>query len=237
MIDIHSHILPGVDDGAANAQASLQMLRAAQSVGVTHIVATPHVHRRGPKQERIDQAMRTVRDMASFLGIQIIQGYEVNLQAIDPENMRDIRQYCFEGTDTLLLEMPEDSWPNNWEQILYRLQCIGLEIIIAHPERYKPLKRDFERVRTLVDMDCKLQIDASCMMGIWLNDERKLAHNILEQGLVSYVASDAHQSRHYATLQKALSKISRKYRNEFTMIGVESQNIEKRQYVQSSITR
>ena len=185
MRDIHCHILPGVDDGAADLDESLAMLEAAKRAGVTRIVCTPHC--RDPYFD-YDNHRKLVE-----LGI---DGAE---------------HLHFDGTNEFLLELSThaDAYAfREYENTIYDLQCRGYQVIIAHPERYRAVQKDVSVAERLVDMGCKLQASADFIAGGRFGREKKPAQRLFDQNLYSFIASDAHNAGHYDCLAKARAKFS-----------------------------
>lgn len=210
MIDIHSHILCGVDDGSQSIEESVKMLRAAKDIGFDKIIATPHVMRSGYEKDRLADAFASVSAEAKKIGIEIYQGYEYNCYALNDDGIEGALRYCTEGTNTILLEFKSTvGFPANWESIVMNLQREGANIIIAHPERYRQVQTNIEKIVRSVEMGCRLQLDGlSLIEPGFMNKTRKCAKKLLESGLISYIASDAHCEEDYLRFGEVVGNIS-----------------------------
>ena len=204
MTDIHCHILPRVDDGAVNERQALSMLEAARRAGVKRLVATPHVYDLRGDWNRIRSSFEWLRVNAIAYGVQAHLGYEVNYQVLPHAGHGDLRRLCMGDSDFLLLELPEAYPFPNWLDYLGVLSQ-NLRLIIAHPERYVYLQRQHQLVDSLTALGCELQIDADSFCAPLNSPLRRTAKWLLEKGLVSYIASDAHGPQDYAALKKAQS--------------------------------
>jgi protein-tyrosine phosphatase len=198
VIDLHSHVLPGVDDGAPTVEASLEMARAAVAAGTTELVATPHV------TFDIPTSSQTVRDGVAALQPQLdAAGIELRLHTggelgiaratdLDDAELAALR---LGGGEWLLAECPLSSASAaGFEQLLHHLQARGHRILLGHPERSPALQRDPERLRRLVDAGMLASITAGSLTGRFGGTVQRFTHDIVEAGLVHNVASDAHDA-------------------------------------------
>lgn len=214
MRDIHSHILPGVDDGARDLDESLAMIAAAKAVGVTEIVCTPHV--RDPYFDY--DAMWGAYDLlvANAGGFPLQMGFEVNHAKLMSLGMQWVDYLHFDGSNEFLLELSGRATEvefADYERTIFELQGRGYEVIIAHPERYRAVQKNVELAERLSRMGCKLQASADYIDGGRLGREKKPARRLFEQGLYDCIASDAHYPAHYDSLRRALEEDGRSLTN------------------------
>lgn len=201
MLDIHAHILPGVDDGAADDATAVEMLQAARRAGVEKMVATPHV-KKAADLERIGGVFGRFRDLALGFGIRLVSGCELSVRAlaegaITPERLAP----CAIGeTRTLLIEFPEDVPPVDWEYLVSDIKRSGCHVIIAHPERYRYVARDLALAKDMINYGCELQLDAGSFLSGRFSAEHRAANKLLDGGLAAYIASDAHRPKDYEAL-------------------------------------
>ena len=204
MRDIHSHILPGVDDGAATLEESLEMLEAAKRAGVTSIVCTPHC--RDPYFD-FDAMHAAFEELVAHAeGFPLQMGFEVNVRKLRELGMDWAERLAFEGTNEFLLELSTRADAREfreYEQVIYELQGRGLTVIVAHPERYRAVQEDAEVARRLVRMGCKLQASADFVDGGRFGREKRPAKLLFSEMLYHYIASDAHHAGHYECLVRA----------------------------------
>ena len=206
MTDTHSHILYGLDDGALSVEESRAMLAAAANIGVKRIVATPHV-RKLPFDRALAIARRQeLLPAAEELGIRLELGFEVHWNVLLTLEDIALSEYCFADAKTLLMEFSlsmEDA-PQGHEQMIYHLQRNGIQVIIAHPERYPFVQHDLAIAERWHDMGCELQLDAICLKQNMESGSKQTARKLFAAGLVDYLASDAHCVADYVKFGKAL---------------------------------
>ncbi|MDR1185826.1 MAG: phosphoesterase [Coriobacteriales bacterium] len=210
MFDIHCHILFGVDDGSSDFAESQAMLHAARSVGIDHIVCTPHYRGRKVDRQRITENYQTLSAFAHKQGFKMALGFEVYWEALADIGIEGAADLCIEDTSLLLLEFSYGSLPANWQRIIFDLQGCGIRPIIAHPERYRPIQNNIDIALEMKNMGCLLQLSGDFADGGFLSSSKKTAIKLLESDLIDYVASDAHSVEDYTSYKKAL-EIARKY--------------------------
>lgn len=192
MIDIHCHILPGVDDGASSLDVSLAMARMAVEDGTRFLVATPHVdkslipaqdvrRRVVELQEALDELNIPLRliagaDGASHLGADLLATHVIG-----------------EGP-YLLLEFPHTHLPFSAGQLVFDLQTQGLVPIITHPERNPSVVRDPSLLNPLIDAGALVQVTCGCLTGDFGGPARACSRHLLRQGMVHFLASDGHSN-------------------------------------------
>ena len=206
MRDIHSHILPGVDDGARDLDESLAMIEAAKEAGVTSIVCTPHCRDPYFDYDRMWDAYELL--VSHVGGFPLQMGFEVNHAKLMSLSEQWIDYLHFDGSNEFLLELSSRCTERDfheYERTIFELQGRGYEVIIAHPERYLAIQQDVGLAERLVRMGCKLQASADFVKGGRLGREKRPAKKLFAAGLYSYIASDAHMPRHYAYYAKAVN--------------------------------
>lgn len=206
MTDIHSHILYELDDGARDAQESERMLKAAAAMGVERIVATPHVRRTPYHLEEAYQRHEAVAKLAERYGIQLDLGFELNWSALISLDESAYESFCMQDTHHLLLEfsLSAEELPQNHDRMVYRLQRQGIHVIIAHPERYRCVRRKRSIVEHWLDMGCSLQIDAICLLRAYEPGSKAVARALFKTGRYDYLASDAHCAADYERFGRAM---------------------------------
>jgi len=199
MIDIHTHILPGIDDGAKDLTESLALLKLAESDGITHMVATPHIH-----VGRFDNAIAQIQnDLESLKQEAHKEGINVKLAAaaevrLDIELMAMVmaNKLPFIGKmadkNVLLLELPHSHMPQGYDKFIQWLAKQNIRVIIPHPERNRDIQSNLYYIQHLNQLGCDFQLTASSIEGEWGESAQTIALQMLQDGLVSYVASDAH---------------------------------------------
>jgi protein-tyrosine phosphatase len=196
MVDLHCHILPGLDDGPATMEESTAMAESAIADGITHIVATPH----SSNDYFFDFAqVRQLRDeLQAKVGnrLKIVTGCDFHL---NPENLealrKDPRQYCINQRDFLLVEFNEYSIPPAMDRTLHEIQLAGVQPVITHPERNGILRAHPERLKKWVRQGCFAQVTGGALTGGFGAGAQQDALRWVGEGLIHFVASDAHNTR------------------------------------------
>jgi protein-tyrosine phosphatase len=193
VVDLHAHVLHGLDDGPASLEQSLAMLRMAASAGTEEIVATPHFSRKHPWRPALVQ--RRWEELQHLAGdaICVRKGCEVELA---PEAVSRVlaapQGFTLAGTRYLLVEIPDDLHPDQAEPLLGELQAAGLRVILAHPEMHPALVRERRRIRRWVEQGILVQANASSFLGLSGAAAGRSANRWLKQGLVHFIASNGH---------------------------------------------
>jgi protein-tyrosine phosphatase len=196
MIDLHSHILPGVDDGPATLDESLEIARRAVADGVSVIAATPHVRDDYPTSadtmERLVGELRTALRQAA-ISVDVRPGGEIAIDWLDRLTDDDLGRFGLGGNARyLLVEFPYTGWPLSLHEWVFRLVTRGVTPVIAHPERNAEVQRNPEELRPLVGAGALVQITAASLDGRIGRSSRAAAVELLGRGLAHLVASDAH---------------------------------------------
>jgi len=193
MVDIHTHILPGIDDGSKSWEMTAEMCRVAAADGITHIVATPHSNDTYPyDRERYAAMLGQLHDAAEgrltfSLGCDFHFSYDNITDALEHP-----RRYTIGETQYLLIEFSDYGIPPTVDQQIFSLTSRGMVPIITHPERNQPLMKNPNQVLTLIEQGCLVQVTANAITGGWGSRAKKMAEWLLEQQAVHVVASDAH---------------------------------------------
>jgi protein-tyrosine phosphatase len=196
MIDLHSHILPGVDDGPTTIEESLELARRAASDGVRLIAATPHVRDDYPTEpatmERLVAEVRTAIQTAG-IPLEVRPGGEIAIDWLDRLSEDDLGRFGLGGSPRyLLVEFPYAGWPLSLHEWIFRLVTRGVTPVIAHPERNAEVQHDPLQLRPLVDAGALVQITAASLDGRVGRSAQTAANELLRRGFAHLLASDAH---------------------------------------------
>lgn len=211
MIDLHSHILPGVDDGAQTLEDSLEMARKAISQGITHLMCTPH-HNNGKYNNPADKIIREVANLQGELDkrgleLTLLEGQEVRLtEFLLTAIQRDEILFTDLDNTYLLIEFPTNEVPIYAEQVFYQLLNRGQVPVIVHPERNAVFREEPNRLVSFLEMGTLTQLTAPSIVGIFGSDIQQTARQMLEHNMLYMVASDAHNLRHRTFLMKEAYK-------------------------------
>lgn len=217
IVDIHCHILPGVDDGAKNLEMSQEMLDIAHAEGISTIIATPHHMPEGrnvsPKgiAERVRQ-LQQYADLKKY-NMTILPGNELYYYS-EASDMLEEEKICpLAGTTYVLVEFSPMDTGNYIRNSLAELQNMGYEPIIAHVERYMSLcKPPFDKIEELRKMGILVQVNAASIMGGFGKPTKSLTEKLLKKQLVDFVGTDAHSSGGRAPkMLECANYLSKKY--------------------------
>jgi protein-tyrosine phosphatase len=199
VIDLHSHILPGLDDGPTNADFSLAMARAAVDAGVQMMVATPHI--RADFDVDPDDIEPLVDEMNALIAreglpLRIVPGAEVGWASVPDLDENALARLSLGSGRFVLLESPYGRKPVDVEGAVEQLADRGFGAVLAHPERCPLFQRDPDRLARLVDDGVLCSITAGSMSGRFGANVQRFTIELLRRGLVHDVASDAHDHLH-----------------------------------------
>jgi len=195
VVDIHSHILPEVDDGSKSWETSVAMCRMAAADGITHQVATPHANDRYHYDREYLQTL--VAHLQSLVGnaIAISLGCDFHLSY---DNMQDVlanpARYAIEGSHYMLVELSNYSVPQQTTDCFMQLGDRGITAIITHPERNPILRENLQRVVEWAEQGCIIQVTGSALTGFWGQRACRAAQWLLEHDAVHVLATDAHDT-------------------------------------------
>lgn len=205
MVDMHSHVLPGIDDGAQNPQESVILVKRMIALGIKKIIATPHI--------MIDYYRNTPETISAALDLLkaelIKENIDIEVQAAAEHyfdetfearvNDRDLMTM---GDNYVLFEFSFINQPPNTIPVIQRLRDLGYKPILAHPERYPYL--DIDQFRTLHDWGVNFQLNTISLTGYYGKDAKKIAEELIDNQLVDFISSDMHHPRHAEALKNAL---------------------------------
>ena len=196
MIDLHNHILPGVDDGAVSVEVACAMARDLVAQGITTVCTTPHTTDLSKLVDTADvrqrvAALQRVLDEEG-IGLRLLPGSEARIAPTLVQDVQSGKVPTINGTSYLLLEFPYDSLPPFYERLIFELQVHGIRPIIAHPERIAPIADEPNILFQLVHRGCLAQLTAASLAGAFGPKPREVSEQMLEHNLIHVVASDAH---------------------------------------------
>ncbi|MDR3586000.1 MAG: histidinol-phosphatase [Desulfosporosinus sp.] len=198
MIDIHSHILPGVDDGSKSMAETIEIVRQLQEAGFKTIIATPHVLEGKDYLRSAD--IRAITDQVRFqvaaaeIQVKILPGAENYIFPDMAKWARDGKLMTLgDAGKYLLVELPLLEIPHYTDQVFFELQVLGLTPVLAHPERYKGLVEEPERVLDWAKKGILLQLDLRSLSGKYGPQAKGLAKRLLGSDLIHFMGSDAHR--------------------------------------------
>lgn len=210
MIDIHTHVIPNVDDGSPNLETSLEMIKHEISIGVDTIYCTPHhiYHRYEKSIAEIKANFQLLKEAVEkenlpvklYLGQEICYTHREDILGM----LKAGKLLALNNTNRVLLEFSFTREPEDLLDIIYNFSVNGYEVIVAHVERYEWMT--YEKVEALISEGAKIQINSNAVIGLTTWKEKRFVKKLLKHDLVDYVASDTHSFRP-STLDKSFKKI------------------------------
>lgn len=198
MIDMHNHILYGIDDGCKTIEESIETIKNMKKIGFNNIVLTPHYiedssfkANNNLKLQRLEilkeELLKNNIDVNLFLGNEIFINESINELIINKE-IRSIN-----NTSYILIELPFNNQILNLDDYLYELKLKGYKIIIAHPERYTYFKDNYEEARKLYDSGVLFQVNYGSIIGQYGSSSLKLVKKLLKDDMVDFISTDIHK--------------------------------------------
>jgi protein-tyrosine phosphatase len=217
MIDIHSHILPGIDDGAQTIEDAIAMAKAAVDEGITKIIATPH-HKNGSYENTKQDILKYVSELNTILEereipLTVLPGQEVRIHGDILTDYQNGELLTLTGeSNYLFIEFPSNHVPRYTEQLLFDMQMQRIMPIIVHPERNAEIIENPELLYQLVKKGALTQVTASSVSGHFGKKIKKFSLQIIEAGLTHFIASDAHNTTNRAfRMREAYDTIQKKF--------------------------
>ncbi|MGB2128078.1 MAG: tyrosine-protein phosphatase [Flavicella sp.] len=204
-VDIHSHLLPGIDDGAKNLEDSISLISKLDDFGIHNFITTPHVlggvwtNSSDTILDKLELVQEELlkQDM-SYITINAAAEYMLDEQFCDLLKKRDLLTL---KEDNLLVEMSYLNAPVNLFEILFDIQLAGYNPILAHPERYNFYHNDFEKYHRLKEAGCRFQINLLSLTGYYGKSVQKTAEKLIEQNMIDFAGSDTHHHKHLNALE------------------------------------
>ncbi|MBN2460186.1 MAG: capsular biosynthesis protein [Candidatus Cloacimonetes bacterium] len=198
MIDIHTHLLPGCDDGSPNLETSISHLRDISTSSVREVILTPHYFP-GIYNQDLQALQNIFLDLKKELitndiNLGLHLGAEVYLEHLDCEDM-PLQKLVIQGTDYILFETNMGKLPPKLKSILYKMLRMGFKPIMAHPERYAYIFNNPENAEDFIHLSIYLQINAGSLLGLYGKKIAKAAWILLNKGYAHFIASDDHASK------------------------------------------
>ena len=210
--DMHSHLLPGLDDGLQNIEQTIGFMQQLQQMGYKKLICTPHilaeVYPNNP--ETILPKLELVRSALKENNIDItVEAAAEYMVDIDFENLINAGKPLLTfGKNLVLIEMSYVAASNNIETAIFQLKLKGFQPVLAHPERYNYYMGNIETFQRFIDLGCYLQINILSLLGYYGDGPKKTAQNLLKKNMVTLVGTDMHHENHMNALRSLASKKS-----------------------------
>lgn len=213
IIDIHNHILPGVDDGAKTIEESIESIKYLKKLGITDIVLTSHYINNTKYQINVlkrKEILKELKKETKDLDINLYLGNEIFVSDKIIELLNKGEITTLNGSKYILIEFPLNQVLHHIEEVVCDLNEIGLVPIIAHPERYRYFKENYAKLEELLEYKCLLQCNIESINGKYGKTAKKIFKKLIKEKRVTFLATDFHHINHSYLLEKSLKKLMKK---------------------------
>ncbi len=218
-VDLHTHVLFGLDDGAKTIEKSIEMILQAEKIGVTHIVATPHYSNIfNPTVDAIEKNFLLLTEALKKQNshIKLLPGREINFLMIQIEKFKKDPNMLIKGSKNYaLIELSRSLNKTSIIEGFFELMMAGIHPIIAHPERNFLIEREPEFIKELRERDFLMQMDAGSIIGVFGKKTKQTAWWLLQKDLIDIVSSDAHSIKHFEYFKEACNQLTASFGNEY----------------------
>lgn len=197
MIDVHCHIIHGVDDGPSTIEQSLRMVEEAEKLGIREIIATPHYHENVFEVERVEENYQELLFRAREYEVAIKMGYEVFINPFNPVITTSSERLTLDRTGRMLFEFPFNAKLTCCFEAINRLQLENIVPVIAHPERSRNFLNNFKGLVGFIKAGCLIQVDAASIAGIYGTRVKEFTKQLIKMNFIDMVASNAHYANDY----------------------------------------
>jgi protein-tyrosine phosphatase len=220
MIDLHHHLLPGLDDGSKTLENSVAMARLAADDGITHVVCTPHANGKYAFDPRVNEAkVAELRDAIAAQNIPLTLGLGCDFH-LSYDNIQEAKEnptrFSVNGLGYIMVEIPDYGLPRGLTEIFYELQLVGLTPVLTHPERNPTLQADMSRLEEWLRGGVLIQVTGDSVRGSMGKSAEKMAHQLLADRWVHFLATDAHNtSSRPPRLREARAIVAKRHGTEY----------------------
>ena len=206
-VDMHSHILPGLDDGSENLEQSLELVQAMKALGYRKLIMTPHIMNDFYKNtpQGIREKLQLLQSAVTQAGIDMELGCaaEYYLDEWFLSKVKAEEPLLSFGDNYVLIETSYINDPLNFKEIIFALKAAGYTPVLAHPERYAYLYNRFDALLEMYETGILLQININALSGYYSQAAKKVAEKLIDLKMVHFLGTDAHHMRHLQILPKA----------------------------------
>jgi tyrosine-protein phosphatase YwqE len=204
--DMHSHLIPAIDDGSKSLEDSLEMIRKFKALGYQKLITTPHVmsdfYKNDPESilGGLEKLKQYLEEQAVDIRMEAAAEYYLDerlQELVEAENLLTF------GDKQVLFELPFIAEPPNLKQVIFEMQTRGYKPILAHPERYGFWYKDFDRYVELHDQGVQLQLNMLSLIGHYSPQTQKIAERLIDEELISFLGSDCHNAHHLELIEQA----------------------------------
>jgi protein-tyrosine phosphatase len=229
MVDIHSHILPCIDDGPDSLQKSVEMAKIAYEEGIRTIVCTPHAEKDYDvlvmrAQDGLDVLQEKLQ--RENIPIDLLLGFEVRVNGLllQYEHLEKLA-FRLDGMKYMLLEFDFRKFPIYLEEILMRLRQENIQPILAHPERYPYLLENIAFLKNLINKGMLLQVNTGSITGEYGHSVQRFAKKIIQNGLAGFIATDTHSSRKRGPYVKQAGRLLESWASSAVLVSIYNHSV------------
>lgn len=207
-VDMHSHIIPGVDDGAETLEDSILLIRELRNAGFKKLISTPHImgdyykNEPGPLKERLEIVREEVKKQD--IGIEIDLAAEYYLDEWFMAKLDKPDEMLSFGDNYLLIETSYLNEPKQLHEMIFQIRTAGFKPVLAHPERYTYLYGSFDNFRRLQEMGTYFQLNTNSLSGYYSKPSKLYAEKLIENNMIHFAGTDCHGIRHLEALQRSM---------------------------------
>lgn len=208
-VDMHSHLIPGIDDGVTTLEESISIIKSLKTLGYDKAITTPHIMGDFFKNtpEIINTGLELVKNELKIQNInfELRAAAEYYLDEWFVEKIETDTPLLTLGDNYLLVETSYMNKPNNLHEIIFKIKSKGYKIILAHPERYTYMYNEFNSYKELYEKGILFQINLNSLSGYYSPAAKSIAEKLIENDMVDFVGTDCHGTRHIKHIEKSLT--------------------------------
>ena len=227
MLDIHSHILYGIDDGSRTKEESIELLRYLESQGVKKIIVTPHYIENTLYEATILKKKKIIKELEKETNIKLYIGNEVYFSDKTLDLLKEKKLSCLNDSRYLLIELPMSSKIKDLDEMIFDLTISGIVPIVAHPERYSYVQNDIKYLDKLKESGALFQSNYGSLTGTYGKKAEKTIKKLLKNGYISFMGTDIHHIDHKTDIELASKKLRKILKNEKIVEDITTNNIQK----------
>jgi protein-tyrosine phosphatase len=207
-VDMHSHFIPGIDDGAKTMKDSIEMITTMAELGYRKVITTPHImgdfYRNTPEiiNTGLEQVRRSLKEAGVDIEVEAAAEYYLDYEL---EKKLDSERLLTFGNNYLLFEVSYMNSPDNLDGVIFKMQTSGYKPILAHPERYPYWFRDLNNFERLKDKGVLFQLNINSLTGYYSQETARIANTMIDKGWYEFAGSDCHHTGHQELLKKVRS--------------------------------
>ncbi len=226
-VDLHSHLLPGIDDGVKTTEESLELIKAFQNAGFKKLITTPHImqdyYPNNPEiiQSKLIELKKVLKDQN--INIELETAAEYYLDDIFLRSIKSGDKLLTFGKNYLLFETTFQDKPLFLEEAIFEMQSKGYFPILAHPERYNYLIKDWKLTQHLKNSGVLFQLNTISLGGFYSSESKKFGEKLIDNKMIDFVGSDCHGMRHFDAMMTTMKKS--RYWNKVMALSIKNNSL------------